>query len=301
VKAAKRQSIQDGISAYLRWDVAPGDGWCQLRFNRLHSDRQYTKPGPFPNREAIGSQSIIVPGKTFTGGGIAHRLTAGLGEPSLPALSSDGQWLAYVGRDEQHPEVYLMRAVGGSARRMTWLGPDVQVRGFTPEGKILFLTTDGQPFFRNYRAFTLDVDVAGGLPEMLPLGQVNHLTFGPGKARVIGRNTADPARWKRYRGGTAGYLWADAEGNGEFTRIAALKGNITCPMWIGERIYFLSDSEGVGNLYSCRPDSGDVRRHTDHDDYYARFASTDSRRIVYQCGARIWLLRSGGRDCTRAA
>jgi tricorn protease len=220
------------------------------------------------------------------GGGIAHRLTAGLGEPSLPALSSDGQWLAYVGRDEQHPEVYLMRAAGGPARRMTWLGPDVQVRGFTPRGKILFVTTHGQPFFRNYRAFTLDV--AGGLPEMLPLGQVNHLAFGPGNARVIGRNTADPARWKRYRGGTAGYLWVDAEGNDEFTRMAALKGNITCPMWIGERIYFLSDSEGVGNLYSCRPDSGDVRRHTDHDDYYARFASTDGRRIVYQCGARIW-------------
>jgi tricorn protease len=220
------------------------------------------------------------------GGGIAHRLTAGLGEPSLPALSSDGQWIAYVSRDEQHPEVYLMRAAGGSARRMTWLGPDVQVRGFTPEGKILFVTTHGQPFFRNYRAFTLDL--AGGLPEMLPLGQVNHLTFGPGKARVIGRNTADPARWKRYRGGTAGHLWVDAEGNGEFTRMAALKGNITCPMWVGERIYFLSDSEGVGNLYSCRPDSGDVRRHTDHDDYYARFASTDGHRIVYQCGARIW-------------
>ena len=29
------------------------------------------------------------------------------------------------GRDEQHPEVYLMPAEGGPARRMTWLGPDV--------------------------------------------------------------------------------------------------------------------------------------------------------------------------------
>jgi len=220
-------------------------------------------------------------------GGTARRLTAGLGEPATPVLSPDGKWLAYVGRDEQNPEVYLMPAEGGPARRMTWLGPDVLVRGWTPDGRILFVTTHGQPFFRNYRAFTLSVD--GGLPEMLPYGQVNHLAFGPGKAMVIGRNTADPARWKRYRGGTAGHLWIDADGGGNFRRMKKLAGNITSPMWIGKRVWFLSDAEGVGNLYSCRPDGADVRRHTDHDVYYARNAQTDGTRIVYQCGADIWL------------
>jgi tricorn protease len=221
------------------------------------------------------------------GGGTARRLTAGLGEEATPCFSPDGKWLAFVSRDEQHPEVYLMPAEGGPARRMTWLGPDVMVRGFTREGHILFVTTHGQPFFRNYRAYTLDP--AGGMPQMLPLGQVNHLSFGPGKAMVIGRNTADPARWKRYRGGTAGHLWVDADGSGQFRRMTELAGNITSPMWIGERIYFLSDSEGVGNLYSVKPDGSDQRRHTDHDDYYARHAQTDGKRIVYQCGAQVWL------------
>ncbi len=221
------------------------------------------------------------------GGGVARRLTAGLGEPSTPAVSPDGKWIAFVGRDEQHPEVYLMSAEGGTARRMTWLGPDVMVRGWTPDGRILFVSTYGQPFFRNYRAFTLPVE--GGMPEMVPLGQVNHLAFGPGDAKVIGRNTADPARWKRYRGGTAGHLWIDATGSGQFRRMRELAGNITSPMWIGERIYYLSDAEGVGNLYSCRPDGSDSRRHTDHDEFYARSAQTDGRRVVYQCGADIWL------------
>ena len=219
-------------------------------------------------------------------GGIARRLTAGLGEPATPCLSPDGQWLAFVGRDEQHPEVYLMAAEGGPARRMTWLGPDVMVRGWTREGHILFVTTHGQPFFRNYRAFTLDP--AGGLPQLLPLGQVNHLALGPGNAKVIGRNTADPARWKRYRGGTAGHLWIDAEGGGTFRRMSELQGNITSPMWVGNRVYFLTDAEGVGNLYSCKPDGGDLRRHSEHDDYYARHAQTDGTRIVYQCGAQLW-------------
>jgi tricorn protease len=220
-------------------------------------------------------------------GGAARRLTAGLSEPSTPCLSPDGQWIAFTGRDEQHPEVYLMAGDGGPARRMTWLGPDVMVRGWTSQGHILFVTTYGQPFFRNYRAYTLDP--AGGMPQLLAYGQVNHLSFGPRGAAVIGRNTADPARWKRYRGGTAGHLWVDAQGSGTFRRMTELKGNITSPMWIGNRVYFLSDGEGVGNLYSCLPDGTGLRRHTDHDDYYARHAQTDGGRVVYQCGADIWL------------
>jgi tricorn protease len=220
-------------------------------------------------------------------GGIARRVTAGLSEAATPSLSPDGRWIAFIGRDEQHPEVYAMPAEGGPARRLTWLGPDTLVRGWTPDGRILFVTTHGQPFFRNYRAFTIAPE--GGAPELLPYGQVNHLSYGPGGRRVIGRNTADPARWKRYRGGTAGHLWIDAEGGGTFRRMSELAGNITSPMWLGERIYHLGDFEGVANLYSCRPDGSDLQRHTEHQAFYARHAQSDGHRIVYQCGADIWL------------
>ena len=229
-------------------------------------------------------------------GGVARRLTAGLSEPSTPCLSPDGKLLAFVGRDEQHPEVYVMPAEGGPARRLTWLGTDTQVRGWTPAGEIVYVTTQGQPFFRNHHAFV--IDAAGGTPRPLPWGQINHLAFGPGERKVIGRNTADPARWKRYRGGTAGALWIDAEGQGSFRRMKELAGNLTSPMWIEGRVWFLGDGDGVGNLYSCRPDGSDLRRHTDHEAFYARHAQTDGRRIVYQCGARIRLFDpASGSDC----
>ena len=109
---------------------------------------------------------------------------------------------------------------------------------------------------------------------------------------VIGRNTADPALWKRYRGGTAGSIWIDRDGSGNFDvllRPEAIDGNLASPMWVGERIYFLSDHEGIGNLYSCSLEGDDIARHTDHDDYYARQASSDGHRIVYQVAARLWL------------
>jgi tricorn protease len=220
-------------------------------------------------------------------GGIARRLTAGLSEPSTPCLSPDGRWLAFVGRDEHHPEVHVMPADGGQARRLTWLGTDTLVRGWTAAGEIAYVTTQGQPFFRNHQGFA--VAPSGGPSRALGLGQINHIACGAGGRVAIGRNTEDPARWKRYRGGRAGAIWVDAEGSGTFRRLDQLAGNVTTPLWIGDRLYFLGDGEGVGNLYSCRADGGDVHRHTDHDGYYARQAQSDGRRIVYACGARLWL------------
>ena len=229
--------------------------------------------------------------RVSTAGGTALRLTAGLSEPATPCLSRCGRWLAYTGRDEQHSEVWLMPAVGGAAQRLTWLGSDLAVRGFTPDNRIVFCANHGQPFFRNWHAFTLALE--GGLPERVTLGPIDHLSFGPGGRRAIGRNTADPARWKRYRGGRTGQLWMEDAAGGRFERLAGLQGNPSCPMWIGQRLYFLSDGGlekgGVANLQSCLPDGSDLQRHTDHATYFVRHAASDGERIVYQCGAELWL------------
>jgi len=94
---------------------------------------------------------------------------------------------------------------------------------------------------------------------------------------LTGKPPHDPAAWKRYRGGATGRLWLHGE-----RLLPELEGHLDSVMFVGHdtRIAFLSDHEGVGNLYSCRPDGTDLRRHTDHDDFYARNASTDDHRRV---------------------
>ncbi|MGH9042327.1 MAG: S41 family peptidase [Acidimicrobiia bacterium] len=218
-------------------------------------------------------------------GGVARRLTANLSEVSHPALSSD--WVAFTSRDEHHPEVWCMPAQGGSARRLTWLGASSLVRGFTPDGRVLFVSDADQPFASLIHPYA--VTPTGGPVERLPYGPAREVAFGPDQEVVLGRNTADPARWKRYRGGTAGDLWIDRRGSGTFKRLLQLPGNPASPMCVGGRVFFLSDHEGIGNLYSCTPTGRDLCRHTDHGEYYARFARTDGRRIVYQHAAEVWL------------
>ncbi|MGH3306025.1 MAG: hypothetical protein ACRDOK_31080 [Streptosporangiaceae bacterium] len=69
----------------------------------------------------------------------------------------------------------------------------------------------------------------------------------------------------------------DDPGSFRFTRVAAdLRTQFASPMLVGDRLAFLSDHEGTGNLYSCRLDGTDLRRHSDHDGFYARNASSDA-------------------------
>ncbi len=230
-------------------------------------------------------------------GGIARRLTSNLSEAARPTFSSNGQHLAFVGQEEGEYEVYVMPALGGQARRLTYMGGSLcQTVGWTNEGRVIFANNSGQPFPAMMYLYTIDLE--GNPPKRIEVGPARTITYGPHGGVVLGRNTADPARWKRYRGGLTGQLWIDEAGDGNFRPLADLKGNLASPMWIGNRIYFISDHEGVGNLYSCLPSGKDVRRHTDHEDFYVRNASSDGHRIVYHAGADLYLF-DPERDASR--
>ncbi|CAN5202393.1 S41 family peptidase [soil metagenome] len=222
-------------------------------------------------------------------GGLAHRLTANPGMEAFPCFSPDGRNVAFVGRDEGQLDLFVMPSEGGTARRLTFFGADTRVSNWRKDGSAVIVTSDYQQPYAAW-GHLWEVPLAGTEVKMLPLGPAQAISFRPrGEGVVISRHSFDPARWKRYRGGRAGSVWVDRNGEGSFEVLVRLTGNMANPLWLGSRIFFLSDHEGVGNLYSVTPDGEDLDRHTNHQDFYARFASSDGRRIVYQCGTDLFV------------
>jgi tricorn protease len=224
-------------------------------------------------------------------GGRAWRVSADHSPVRNPRLSRDGSLLAWTSARDGAPEVRLCEVDGGPTRRLTYWGDrGTWVAGWTPGGEIIALTSAGQPFAGFPWAYT--VPVAGGEPRRQAFGPVSDLALeSSGAALLTGTWGRDPAYWKRYRGGTSGRLWVRAGAEREFSQVlAGIRGQFASPMLVGDRLVFLSDHEGTGNIYSCLLDGSGLRRHTDHDGFYARNASTDGHRLVYQCAGEIWIL-----------
>ena len=70
-----------------------------------------------------------------TEGGIARRLTSNLGATSSPRLSPDGELLAFTGREEGPSEVYVMPALGGEAKRLTYQGSNAAIVDWDADSK----------------------------------------------------------------------------------------------------------------------------------------------------------------------
>ena len=231
----------------------------------------------------------------------AWRLTSDAAPAAWPRFSPDGTQLSWTSWRDGNPEMYLIDTGGSAATRLSyWNDPRTAGSGWTPAGEVLAVTPAGQP--ANQYSWAHAIPVTGdSAARRLPYGPVSELAIGAGLTFLVtGKFNRDSSHWKRYRGGTGGKLWTATAEDPLFTRILAdLPGQFGSPMLIGGRVAFVSDHEGTGNIYSCLPDGSDLRRHTDHDGFYARNASTDGERIVYHTPGELWLLDSLDADQPR--
>ncbi|MFH8707109.1 S41 family peptidase [Streptomyces rubrogriseus] len=231
---------------------------------------------------------------SLDGPGRAWRLTVDRTKAGPPRFSPDGRHIAYTSWRSLVPEVHLVPVDGGPGRQLThWGGLDTRVCGWSPPDPdgttaVLAVASHGEPFSHLTWAYKVTPD--GDPGRKLPWGPVTDIQAADldGERRTLlltGTPPHEPAAWKRYRGGATGRLWLHGE-----RLLPDLGGHLSAPMFVGGRIAFLSDHEGVGNLYSCAPDGTGLRRHTDHDAFYARNASSDGTRVVYQCAGDLWIV-----------
>jgi tricorn protease len=221
-----------------------------------------------------------------TKGGEARRLTSNPGEESLATISPDGKMVAFSAEYEGPTDVYTMPIDGGLPERRTWDG-GAEPAGWTPDGRVL-VQTGRHSTLPDTKLVAID---AHGGREIVPLAQAAEGSYSAdGRSLFFTRLRRQPSSTKRYQGGTAENIWR-FDANSEAVPLTAdWAGTSHTPMFWNGRVYFLSDRDGVMNVYSMDANGQDVKEHTHQHGFDVQAASISDGKIVYQCGADLWLL-----------
>ncbi|MTI38285.1 S41 family peptidase [Fulvivirga lutimaris] len=220
-------------------------------------------------------------------GGLAQRLTTHPEEESYPSISPDGQTISFSANYEGPTEVYTMPISGGLTTRWTYESDASFSTNWTPAGEIIYTT---RAYNKKPDNQLVKINIKTKSKSFIPLDQASEAGYdASGKTLYFVRPAYHRNVTKRYQGGTARQIWKFTEGDSEATKLTKDHlGGSHHPMWFGARVYFITDRDGMMNIWSMDENGGDLKQHTKHTEFDVRYANVSNGVIVYQMGADLW-------------
>jgi tricorn protease len=221
-------------------------------------------------------------------GGDATRLTTGAGVETDPVFSPDGSQIAFTGEYDGNVDVFVMPAAGGVPKRLTYHpGADTAI-AWHPDGKHILFNSGRVKTNDGGRLFTIRVD--GGYPDEVPLPIAEDGSYSPDASHLayVPVFQWQPA-WKRYRGGQTRKIWIADLADSSVVPVPRENSNDFNPMWIGDRVYFLSDRNGPVSLFCYDARRREVRQLVENHGFDLKSASAGPGAIVYEQFGSLYL------------
>lgn len=231
-------------------------------------------------------------------GGTARRITSTPGVEAEPRFSPDGSAIAFTATVAGNTDVWVVSTAGGQPRRLTWHPGIDRVRGWTRDGRAVLFgsgrTSAPLPYLKLWR-----VGLDGGLPEVLPIARAYSGAFSPDGRQVAYEEFPTPflssdqngmSQWRHYRGGRTHPIRVMDLGDHSVRALPWDNSNDSYPMWVGDRIYFVSDRDHTANVFAYAPATGEVERLTDHEDFDVMSAAAGPDALVYEQAGYVHLL-----------
>jgi tricorn protease len=229
-------------------------------------------------------------------GGRARRLTSFQGQTTNPKFSPDGRTIAFSGDYGGNTDVYLVPAEGGEPTRLTWHpGPD-QVQGWTPDGSSVLFASSRATAAPNATPRFWTVPAAGGPESPLPLPRGFQGKISADGRRIAYRmNTSWDEERRNYRGGQNRPVWIADLQTFDLVSPPWTDSKDVDPVWLGDTVYFISDRDGVGNVWSYDTVTKALAQQTKFADFDVKALDAGGGLVVFEQGGWIHSLdpRSG--------
>ena len=222
-------------------------------------------------------------------GGVATRLTPGPASKAMPPFRRTARRSPSPASTTATSTSSPSRPSGGIPKRVTYHPDADRVVGWTPDGKRILFRSNRDSQSRYTQLYTVPPE--GGLPEALPLPMGCMGAYSPdGKRMVYAADRRRPVRPRLHQlrllealsRRPASYLWMVNLADLTTVKMPRTDSNDIYPMWIGDKIYFLSDRNGPMTLFRYDPQSKKVTELIKNTGKDIVSASAGPGGIVYE-------------------
>lgn len=215
-------------------------------------------------------------------GGEARRLTSTPAVESNPHFSPDGNMIAFTSNRSGASAVYTVGVNGGTPTRLTWHPASSMVRGWTPDGKRILYASSRDVAPASFERLW-SVAHQGGPSDLLPAPRATSGAFSPsGRQIVVDQVRRWDEEWRAYRGGQNRPLAIINLGNLNETLIPNERTMDTKPVWMSNKVYFLSDRDWTVNIWAFTPRSGALEQITDFSGADVKWLSNGADLLTFE-------------------
>jgi tricorn protease len=221
-------------------------------------------------------------------GGSARRLTSFQGQTTNPHFSPDGKWIAFSGEYAGNVDVYVMPADGGEPKRLTWHPGADTVQGWTPDGRSIVFATSRATAAPTGAPRFWTVPAEGGIEAPLPLPRGYQGKMSPDGTHIAYRmnNSWDEER-RNYRGGQNRPIWIVDLKTYDLVSPPWTDSKDIEPVWVGDSVYFLSDRDGVSNVWSYDTKAKKLAQVTKFTDFDVKTMDASGSAVVFEQAGEI--------------
>lgn len=221
-------------------------------------------------------------------GGEAKRLLPSATDSRTAYFSPDGSQLAFTMLQGGDVDLYTMPATGGEPRRITDHPKTEYLLGWAPNGRLLFTSSR----MRDGSGELYTQGPSDPMSIRLPLPRGVQGSFAPGGdhlAYVRSTFFGSLISRRNYRGGAVGVLRILDLKTLQERPITKEDHNALFPMWVGDSIYYLSDTLGSSNLAVYDLKRKTFKELTAFRSSGITYASSSSGQIAYIRDGRIYV------------
>ncbi|MCC7184593.1 MAG: PD40 domain-containing protein, partial [Acidobacteria bacterium] len=221
-------------------------------------------------------------------GGTARRVTSFAGGAGNPKFSPDGRTLAFTASYGGNNDVYVVPADGGEPKRLTWHPGADTVQGWTHDGRSVLFTSSRATWAPTGAPRFWTVPATGGVEEPMAVPRGYMGKFSADGSRIAYRmNSSWDEERRNYRGGQNKPIWIVDTKTFDLITPPFTNSKDTDPVWVGRSVLFLSDRDGVSNVWSFDTGNRQLRQVTRFTDLDVQASDAGGGSVVSEHAGRI--------------